>query len=113
MLETEREEEGREKRKTKRGPFAHEYAALTTRDNYGSIQLTLITIAEAASHDQLYPFRPEKKKYIMRYILKNVYHIRDVAKHAFHVLYTRKKKRYVQTFNVHGMKQFTVRMYNL
>lgn len=37
MLETEREEEGREKRKTKRGPFVREYAALTTRDNYGSI----------------------------------------------------------------------------
>lgn len=37
MLETEREEEGREKRKVKRGPFAGEYAALTTRDNYGSI----------------------------------------------------------------------------
>lgn len=58
-------------------------------------------------------FSSRKKKYIMRYILKNVYHIRDVAKHAFHVLCTRKKKRYVQTFNVHGMKQFTVRMYNL
>lgn len=86
MLETEREEEGREKRKTKRGPFAHEYAALTTRDNYGSIQLTLITIAEAASHDQLILFFPTpRKKYIMKYF-KNVYHIRDVAKHALHII---------------------------
>ena len=29
MLETEREEEEREKRKVKRGPFAGEHAALT------------------------------------------------------------------------------------
>ena len=78
MLETEREEEGREKRKTKRGPFAHEYAALTTRDNYGAIELTLITIAEAASHDQrILFFLTSRKKYIMKYF-KNVYHIRDV-----------------------------------